>query len=405
MSTFIYEAFNREGLVVKGELDIKSKKDVAEFLENKSLVPIIIQEKGEIREVHRLSSSVFERITIPDRIFLLRNLSAMIKAGLGLIEALDILITDAEKELMRKILTTAKFNLEKGQPLSATFAYYKKYFSPIFIGLVKAGEISGRLEESLNELIQHLVRDHSLRKKVKSALAYPFILLVASIGVIFSLLFFVLPRLTVSLKRSGADLPAITKIVLKISNALVYSPLLDLLVIGATIVLFIYLRRTDLGREIFARITFRIPIVNTLIKKVAIIRFARTLASLIESGIGVIESLELSAQAVGNSAYKKAITESIEQVKNGVPLSKALRQNQKLFPHLLVSMMAVGEKTGTLADVLKNFSNFYEEEVDNTLKDLITFLEPILLLVMGLIIGVIAISILLPIYQLVGKFA
>lgn len=405
MSTFIYEAFNQDGLVVKGELDIKSKKDVAEYLENKNLVPIIIQEKGEIKEVHRLSSSVFERITIPDRIFLLRNLSAMIKAGLGLIESLDILITDAEKDLMRKILTTAKFNLEKGQPLSATFVYYKKYFSPIFIGLVKAGEISGRLAESLDELVQHLVRDYGLRKKVKSALAYPFILLVASIGVVFSLLFFVLPRLTVSLQRSGAELPLITKIVLKVSNTLIYSPILDVLFIGASIMLFVYLRRTDLGREIFARIIFRVPIVKDLIKKVAIIRFARTLASLIESGIGVIEALELSAHAVGSSVYKKAITESIEQVKNGVPLSKSLRQSQKLFPHLLVSMMAVGEKTGTLSDVLKNFSNFYEEEVDNTLKDLITFLEPILLLIMGLIIGAIAISILLPIYQLVGKFA
>ncbi|MEK7098045.1 MAG: type II secretion system F family protein [Patescibacteria group bacterium] len=405
MATYIYEAFNKEGKIIKGELDSRSKKDVSDFLENKKLVPVIIQEKGEIREVRRLSFVIFERITIPDRIFFLRNLAAMVKAGLGMMEALDILILDTEKEVMKKILTTAKFNLEKGQPLSATFSYYKKYFSPIFIGLIKAGEISGRLEESLEELVQHLVRDYGLRKKVKSALAYPFILLVASVGVIFSLLFFILPRLTVSLKRSGAELPAITKAVLSASNALVYSPLLDLILFAAAVWFFVYFRKTRIGRRIFAWMIFKTPIVRSLVKKIALIRFARTLGSLVESGIGIVEALELSAQAVGNDMYERAIMDSLRNVQNGNSLSNSLRQNPKLFPHLLVNMMAVGERTGSLSDVLKNFSNFYEEEVDNALKDLITFLEPILLLIMGLIIGVIAISILLPIYQLVGKFA
>ncbi|MBI4812426.1 type II secretion system F family protein [Candidatus Falkowbacteria bacterium] len=401
---YIYEAFDKNGAITKGEYDARDKKAAVSFLEGKGLTPVLVQEKGAIKEERGLSLVFFERVTMPDRIFLLRNLTAMIKAGLGILEALDILIADAEKKVLKNILTTAKVNLEKGQPLSATFSYYKKYFSPIFTGLLRAGEYSGRLEEALKELVNHLTREHELTRKVKSALTYPIILLIGSVGVVSALLFFVLPRLAVSLEQSGAKLPLITVIIINISKAFLYSPPLDILIAGGLVWFFVYFRKTAMGEKIFLKIELGTPIVRDLVKKVALVRFTRTLASLAESGISIVESLELSGKAVGNRAYKKAVMASISEVKNGIPLSNALGKEKTLFPHLLVSMMAVGEKTGTLTEVLRNFSNFYDEEVDNTLKDLVTFLEPALLLVMGLVIGAIAISILLPIYQLVSKF-
>lgn len=401
---YIYEAFDGDGAIVKGEYEARDGEEVAAFLENKGLRPVSVAKKGVIKETRGLDVAIFERVTVIDKIFLLRNLLTMVKAGLGILEALDILIADAEKKMLKNILITAKINLEKGQPLSATFSFYQKYFSPIFVGLLKAGEISGRLEEALKELIQHLTREYELGRKIKSALAYPVILLAGSVGVVSALLFFVLPRLAHSLEQSGAKLPFITVAIIKASDALLFSPILDLAVIGAIIYFFTYFRKTPYGEKLFSKIIFKTPLVRNLVRKVALVRLTRTLSSLVESGISIMESLELSGRAVGNATYRKAIEESMGEVKNGIPLSKAIQGKEKLFPHLLVSMMAVGEKTGTLSEVLRSFSYFYEEEVDNTLKDLVTVLEPVLLLVMGLVIGTIAISILLPIYQLVGNF-
>ena len=167
---------------------------------------------------------------------------------------------------------------------------------------------------------------------------------------------------------------------------------------------FVYFRKTDVGRKIFLKILLSIPIVRDLVKKVALVRFTRTLGSLISSGTSIVESLNLSAESVGNDYYKKAILESVKQVKTGVPFSKTLGSSPELFPHFLNSLVVVGERTGTLEKILKNFAEFYDEEIDNNLKDLTTFLEPVLLLLMGIVVGSIALSVLLPIYKLVGKF-
>lgn len=404
MATFIYEASNKEGVIEKGKFEAESKLEVVQYLEKKNLIPISAEKEGKTKGVKGLSAAFFETVKPVDLIFLVRNLSATIRAGLNIIEALDILIADAGKNIMRKILSQAKFNLQKGQPLSATFVQYKKYFPPVFIGMVKAGEASGRLDESLDKLNSYMTKEYNLVRKIKSAMAYPVILLVASIGVVSMLLFFVLPRLAKSFQMSKVELPLVTKIVIGVSDVFTYSVVLDLAVLAALIWFFTYFRKTKMGKVFFMKVLFKIPVVRDLIKKVALVRLTRTLGGLISSGITIIEALDLTAEAVGNERYKKIILESKEQVKSGVSVSKTFADYRDLFPKLLINMMMVGEKTGTLERVLGTFSDFYEEEVDNTVKDLTTFLEPILLLFMGLIIGVIALSILLPIYQLVGKF-
>jgi type II secretory pathway component PulF len=404
MATFIYEASNKEGAIEKGKFEAESKLEVVQYLEKKNLIPISVEKEGKVKGVQGLSTAFFETVKPVDLIFLVRNLSATIRAGLNIIEALDILIADASKNIMRKILSQAKFNLQKGQPLSATFIQYKKHFPPVFIGMIKAGEASGRLDESLDKLNSYITKEYNLVRKVKSAMAYPVILLVASIGVVSMLLFFVLPRLAKSFQMSKVELPLVTKIVIGVSDFFTYSIVLDLAVLVALIWFFTYFRKTKTGKVFFLKVLFKIPVVRDLIKKVALVRMTRTLGGLISSGISIIEALDLTAEAVGNERYKKIILESREQVKSGVSVSKTLSDHHDLFPKLLINMMIVGERTGTLERVLGTFSDFYEEEVDNTVKDLTTFLEPILLLFMGLVIGVIALSILLPIYQLVGKF-
>lgn len=405
MSLYRYQVSDKEGAITEGEFEAANKSAVVDYLEKKNLIPILVEEKSADKKIGLSTSlAIFERVTPIDQIILVRNLSATMRSGLSIVESLDILIADTTKNIMRKILTQAKINLQNGQPLSATFTSFKKFFPVIFIGMLKAGESAGRLDSVFEELGRYLTREYNLAKKIKSALAYPLILLIASVAVVSLLLFFVLPRLTKTFKQSGVELPLITKIIVAVSNALTYSPVLDLTIIGALAWFFIYFRKTDIGRKLFLKILLSIPIVSDLVKKVALVRFTRTLSSLISSGTSIVESLNLSAESVGNDYYKKAILESVKQVKTGVPFSKTLESSPELFPHFLNSLVVVGERTGTLERILKNFAEFYDEEIDNNLKDLTTFLEPVLLLLMGIVVGSIALSVLLPIYKLVGKF-
>lgn len=407
MSLYIYEAADKKGTIIKGELEARDKAAVLDFLQRQNLIPLSLEIKGKVSGglVLSLSLTFFERVTALDRIFLVRNLSATIRAGMSIIEALDILIADAAKKIMRDILTQAKSNLQNGQPLSATFAYYKNSFPPVFTGMIRAGETAGRLESVLDELGRHMSREHELSRKVKSALAYPILLFFGTIAVVALLLIFVLPRLAKTFKQTGVELPFITKMLIGISNAVVSHPFLDLLIIAGLVWFFTYFRKTRPGRRIFLRMIFSIPIAKEIVKKVVLIRFTRTLGNLIGSGLSIVESLQLSAEAVGNEYYKEAILGILDDVKGGLPFSKSLERRPDLFPHFLISLATVGEKTGTLERVLKTFADFYDEEVDNNLRDFTAFLEPVLLLFMGLIVGTVALSILLPIYQLVGKFA
>lgn len=406
MPTFIYEASDKDGNIIKGEYEALDKKAAAIYLEKKELIPVVLEIKGELRGIKAisLSFSFFETVKPVDRVFLVRNLAAAIKSGLNIVESLDILIADATKNIIKEILTQAKFNLQKGQPLSATFSYYKKHFPPVFYGLIKAGEASGRLDTILEELGNYLSKEYNLNKKVKSAMVYPLILLIASVAVVALLLLFVLPKMAKTLKSVKMELPFITKALLFVSKFLVDYKIFVFIFAVAFILFFNWFRKTTSGRLFFQRIFMKLPVAKEVVKKVALARFSRTLGSLISSGLIVTEALNLSAEAVSNEIYKKAILEAAESIKKGIPLSKSFRNHPKLFPSLLINMAAVGERTGTLEKVFKMFSDFYEEEVDNSLKDLTSLLEPLLLLVMGIIVGGIAISILLPIYQLVGKF-
>jgi type IV pilus assembly protein PilC len=218
------------------------------------------------------------------------------------------------------------------------------------------------------------------------------------------MLVFVLPKLTKSFAQNNVELPFLTKVLVQLSNALIYSPLLDIAIVGGLVGSFMYFKKTKGGKKFLSRLMFKIPVVKNLIKKIVLVRFSRTLGGLISGALSISESLNLTARAVCNDIYEEAILKANDDLKNGIALSKALKVNPELFPNFLISLVAVGEKTGTLDKVLKNFADFYEEDVSSALKDLTTLLEPLLLLFMGLIVGTISLAILLPIYSMVGTF-
>lgn len=405
MSTFIYEAYNKDGRLIRGEYEGVNNDEVVEYLVRRDLTPISVESlssSGKKRSI--LEFNFFESLKPVDIMFLVRNLSTTVKAGLSIVEALDILIADTEKNILKKVLQEAQAFIKNGQPLSKGFEAYSNSFPPIFMGMLKAGEMSGQLDKTLAELGKYLSKEYALRSKVKSALMYPVILLSAATGVVALLLIFVLPRLTKAFASSGVKLPWITKFFLGISSALTWSFILDFIILGGLIWFFFYFRGTRTGKKVIFWVLARTPVAGELIKKVALVRFARTFGNLIESGLSAVESLELSAESIGNVAYSRAIEGIILDVKNGGSISEALGKYEKLFPQLLISLVIVGERTGSLSEILLTFADFYEEEVDNKLKDLTAVLEPVLLLGMGILVGAIAFSIILPIYQLVGHF-
>ncbi len=405
MAIFIYEGYNKDGAIVKGEYEAVVRDEVIDYLLRRDLTPISVEAlHGSKNSIALSSIALFEKITSVDVLFLVRNLAATVKAGLSVVEALDILIADTEKKIMKDMLREVQAMVKNGQPLSAGFENYKDSFPPIFLGMLRAGEASGQLDRTLAELAQYLSKEYALRAKVKSALMYPAILLVASVGVVSLLLIFVLPRLTKAFASSGVKLPFVTMFFIGLSNMLTYSFLLDGAVFIFVIWFFLFFPTTLTGKRFFFWVISHTPVASELVKKVALVRFSRTLGNLMASGLSAIGSLESSSRSIGNQAYETAIISVVSDVKNGQSISEGLAKFPDLFPRLLVSLMIVGERTGSLSSILVTFSDFFEEDVDNKLKDLTAILEPVLLLIMGLLVGSIAFSIILPIYQLVGHF-
>jgi len=405
MSTYTYEAHDKDNKVIYGEYEASSREEVVEFLSRRSLQPLSIKFiSAANKDKSILSIQLFDKIKPVDILFFIRNLSITIKVGLPIVESLDILIKDTKKNAMKKVLQGVQSIIKNGQSLSLGFETYRDSFPPIFIGMLKAGEASGQLDKTLTELAHSLSKEYTLRSRIKSALTYPIILLIASTAVVAMMLMFVLPRLTQSFAQNGVSLPWITKVFLFISQILTWSFILDIVVVLGIIYFFLYFRTTKMGKKFFFYIISHMPVARELVKRIALVRFARTFGNLIGSGLSVTESLTISAESINNENYSFAILKTIDDIDMGIPISEAFNKYPKLFPGLLVSLIAVGERTGSLHEILLDFSDFYEEEVDNELKELTAVLEPVLLLIMGLMIGSIAMSIILPIYQLVGHF-
>lgn len=388
----------------RGELITASRERAVAELIAQRLSPLSLAARAEKAGAASLALPVFQRVSTVDKILLTRHISVMLKAGMGISDIVNVLIFDAEKEIIRSILTQAKTNLERGQPLSDTFAAYPKFFPPVFVGLIRAGESSGTLDKTLDQLSVQIRKEHDLRSRTMTILIYPSILFFASIILIVFLFTFVVPRIRAAfLATESVDLPFLTKVVFGMSDIVTRTPLIPL-GIGLGIPGFaLFLVRSERGKQILEAVFWRFGITRNLVKKLSLARFCRTLGSLLQAGITVLEALDIAADSVGTQRYKRSIVRLREDVRKGLPLTDTFRQEPDFYPHLLTSMMAVGEKTGSLEDMLITVSEFYEEDADRILKNVVTLLEPALLLVMGFVVGSIALSILLPIYQLVSS--
>lgn len=401
---FHYIASQKTGKMIEGDFEASGTAGVLEYLAGQGLRPISIKAAEGAKEI---SKRMFfkKNITIEDKVFLTKYLSLMLKVGTDLLKAIDILITDLDKPAMRALLMEIRGALEKGNPFYSTFMKYPKYFSPVFVNLIKAGEASGNLEKVFSDLSFSLEKDQGLRRKIKSALTYPAILLAASFSILILLVSFAVPKIASVFSSVNTQPPLFSRIV--ISTGLFISDyiwfFLIFLIVAAVSFWYLF-SKTVFGKNFLYQLGTKLPVIKGVLNQIALQRFASVLSSLLKSGLSILDALEITAQTVGLPELKNSLLRiSREGISKGLTVGDAFRR-EAIFPRVVVNLMAISEKAGHIEDILGTLSDFYSGEVETAIKTMVSFLEPVMLVGIGLVIGTIAISIIVPIYQLIGQF-
>jgi len=400
LAFFEYTASDNTGNIKSGEMEAVDRETLIDFLKSEDLLVISVKTKSS--GISRKVSAFSGKISPLDKISFAENLSTMLKAGVNLNAALDVISADVKNTRFKTLLGDLKFAIQNGKPLSEALANYPNDFDQVFINMIKAGEASGKLEEALSRLNVQLKKDYSLTTKVKSALIYPAVLISGVLGVLVLIITFVIPRLVTIFSGSSLKIPLTTKMLFALAKVASYKPALTIGVLISLVILAVILVRTKAVKTLLNRILFRLPIANTLLKQIELTRFARTAGGLLGSGVPIGEALDITASGMSLPIYKKIILDAKGKILKGVSLTNAFKGAEKYFPSLLLSVINVGEKTAELDRLLMNLADFYEEQADNTLKTMTNLIEPVLLVIVGLLIGGMAISIVVPIYQLIG---
>ncbi len=342
-----------------------------------------------------------QRIGLDEKIFFTKNLLVMIKAGLSLSHSLKILSEQTKNKRFKLILEEIRKEVEGGSALSESLAKYKDVFPMIFVNMIEAGEKSGQLEKVLEEISDQMKKTRELSSKLKRALTYPaFIIFIMILIGIFALTF-VIPKMMAIFEEVKVELPLPTKILIFISNFIVKNGYLIL--IGIFILGFCFLRiiKTKKGKYIFDSFLLKMPIVGPLLKKINLIKFSRTFSSLLKSGISLVQTFEITANVLNNILYQEKVRKISLQTAKGITISAVLSEDPDLFPPVITQMIEVGEKTGTLENILEDLIEFYESDVDETLSNFTSIIEPVLIVVLGVGVAILALSIIMPMYTLV----
>lgn len=401
MANFSYIAVDAKGKTIEGVVDVQDRTAVIDALTKQSLRPVSIKEI-KAKEVKGNNSTPFKskRVKSDQLVIFTRQLSTMIGAGVPLLRALNALSNNmSEKSLLKQILNSIVRDVEGGRNLGDSLAKFPDVFNDIYVNMVRAGEAAGILDEILNRLASQQEKSMAMRKKIKSAMAYPLVLLFITVSAFFGLMIFIVPQIgeiVTDLGGEGSEMPAITTVMLGISDFMIMYWYVVLITMGILVFAFISYTKTANGRFQFHSILLKLPIVKDIVTKISIAHFARTFSALIEAGVAVLEAIDVTSRAVGNAVYEKALLEAEAQVKNGKNLSSIISSNP-IFPSIVAQMLAVGEETGQTGTVLLKVADFYEEEVDSSIAGLSSIIEPVMIVIMGSMVGLIAASVMLPI--------
>lgn len=399
MPDFSYTARNKTGVIERDVVFAQNEKAVAETLRAKGLTPTQIKPIKKTFDVNIILEMVTP-IRLIDKITFIKNLSVMLKAGLPVAKCLKILSLQTPNKKFAKIIAEVGRSVENGTTLADSISKYPNVFSGIFVSMIRVGELSGNLEQNLLYLSEQMQRDYDLMSKAKGALTYPIIVMIA-LGIVGFLMFtFVLPKLTSTFNDLNVQLPLMTRIVMRLVDISAHYGVFLLIVFILLIFAFLYWRKTAGGKVVVHKMVLYIPVFSTIVKKINLARFVRIFSSLIKSGMPIVEALEVSSHVVGNIYYQRTIAAAAGKVKIGSPLASGFKKEPKLFPSLVVQMMEVGEESGTTDTILEEVANFYESEVDQTMKNLSSILEPVIMMVIGAVVGILAVALITPIYNI-----
>ena len=403
MANFLYTAKAVNGDTVKGSVEASNVDQALNVIRQNNLTPITITENKKGMFNNLSFGNLFGKVSEGDVAIFTRQLSSMVNAGLPFAESMNILKKQTKNAHFAEVLDQVGKDVEGGTSLGGAMAKHPDVFGRVYINLVKAGEAGGVIDKIFLRLADSLEKSRSFHSKVKGALLYPVILLVLMFVVMFVMMIFVIPKLADLYKDIDASLPLPTLILIGISDFFVN---FWYLIIGGIIGLIMFYRywgNTEAGRAVFDDLKLKIPVFGRINRGIILVEFTRTLGLLLEAGVPIIESLRVSTGIVNNVNYEKSLLLSIDKIEKGAQLYDQIEESE-IFPPIVSQMVKVGEETGKLDDVLNRLANYFENEADQLVKNVTTALEPFILVILGLGVGLLVISIILPIYNLTSKF-
>lgn len=396
MPEFKYEAINKTGEKVKGTYEAEAKNHVLIMLKGKDLYPVKVEEVIKGKEV---GVGLFNRVKIKDIAIFCRQFHVMLNAGVPIIKCLDILRYQTDNKKLKVVLSEVYEEVQKGLTFSEALKSHKDIFPELLIHMVEAGEVSGTLDIIMERMAVHYEKENKIQNKVKGAMVYPIILSIVSVLVVIFLLTFVMPTFVGMFSSSGVELPLPTRILIAISDAIKSYWYLIFLVLTMVIYGIKKYIATDSGSIVIDKIKMRTPVVKGTTQKVVTSRFTRTMSTLLVSGIPLIQAIEIVSKIVQNKIVEKGLSDVKEEVRKGIDLATPINKIG-FFPPMVVSMIKIGEESGSLDEILDKTANFYDDEVEVALQKMVTMLEPLMIVFMAVIIGAIVIAMVLPMFDM-----
>ncbi len=396
MSTYVFKAMDLAGGKSRGEVEADSKQAVSDQLKQRGLIVLDITDKHASKEIEL---AFLKRVKANDLAVFSRQLSTMISSGMSILRSLYVLEEQTENKFLKETIVAVRKDVEAGLSLSDAMARHPKVFSPLFVAMTQAGETGGVLEGSLMRVADQLQKDAALRRQIKAAMVYPTMVIIFAVAVMMALVAFLVPVFVGVFKQFGGELPALTKVSVFLSE--VVTGYWWLLIGGTIAVIAVFLRwkRSSAGRKQWDHFRLHVPMkIGTIVQQVAVARWSRTLASLTSAGVPLLQALDITGRTGGNVAVEEAMDGVIASVKRGGTIAAPLAQ-APIFPSMVTHMVGVGEETGALDAMLDRIAEFYEEQVEASVKALTSILEPIMIIVIGGIVGFIVISMYLPLFE------
>ena len=403
MPIFNYKAKNKEGSDIIGKIEAININVASKILSERGLTVVNLKRKRRIKFFDKYFGKFFNRIPVKDLLFFLRELSVLISANIPLIQSLHIIEKQIENKMLRGVILEVADDVEGGSKLSDSLGRFPDIFDSFYINIIKSGETSGKLDEVLNYLTEEEEKNYDMMKKIKGAMIYPAFIFTSLIVVGIVMMVFVVPKLAGVLEESGAELPMSTRILMGASDF--FTNFWWVILVGAISIFFIFnvVVKIKKGKLYWDIIKLNLPIVGSLLQKIYLVRFARSFITLIIGGVSVVESLKIVLNIIDNEHYKNLIARTIKEVEDGRAIVGEFFDD-KYVPPMFSQMMSIGEETGKIPFVLEKIADFYALEIDNTIRNIMTIMEPFIMIIMGIAVGTMVAAIILPMYNLSSSF-